>query len=79
MCMSWSSDKTIARPLIMGPAPRASWRVTSGACQIAYTMAIVWPLDQVTNPHVSPISSPIAAIITLIDVVVPVVAISHAP
>jgi hypothetical protein len=33
----------------------------------------------VTNPHVSHIQSPIAAIMTLISVVVPVVAKSHAP
>jgi hypothetical protein len=33
----------------------------------------------VTNPHVSQIHSPIAAIVNLISVVVPVVANSHAP
>ncbi len=42
-------------------------------------MAIVQSLTEVTNPHVSHTSSPIAVIISLINVVVPVVAISYAP
>ncbi len=53
------------------------------ACQNTLQLAIVATSNSVTNPHVSHISSPIAAIITLTNkvssVVVPVVAISHAP
>ena len=57
--------------------------MTEVACQNTPRLAIVAALNSVTNPHVSHISSPIAAIITLTDkvssVVVPVVANSHAP
>lgn len=48
-------------------------------CQVMREVAIVQSLDRVTNPHVSHTSSPIAVITNLINVVVPVVAISYAP
>jgi len=48
-------------------------------CQHVRRVAIVRTRESVTNPHVSHIDSPIAAIIALISVVVPVVAKSHAP
>lgn len=66
-------------PLLLSRGGNSSAVRRTRTCQVMHSMAIVQSLIAVTNPHVSHTSSPIAVIISLINVVVPVVAISYAP
>lgn len=77
-CRSSSARNRIVRPTAHDVVPHGV-SLRDQTCQVMREVAIVPPLTRVTNPHVSHTSSPIAVIVTLINVVVPVVAISYAP